>query len=61
MDIYLGRGVDGKLKFALLAVVNTESLQKEGGEAGAGASSEGVEDKEALETGTLVSQFPDSV
>ena len=53
--------VDIELELALLPEVNRDSLHEERGEARAGASSERVEDKEALETGTLIGQFPDSV
>ena len=45
---HLGRRVDAELEFALLAVVDGESLHEQGGEAGAGAPSEGMEDEEAL-------------
>ena len=54
-------GVDGELQLGLLAVVHGETLHEQGGEAGAGAATEGVEDEEALETGTLVREFPDAV
>ena len=57
----LGRWVDGKLKLGFFAVVNGKSLQEERSEARTGTSSEGVEDKESLESGTLVSQLSDSV
>ena len=53
--------VDGELKFALLSVVHTQSLEEKRGESRSGTSTERVEDKESLKTGTLVSQFPDSV
>ena len=58
---YLGRRVDSKLQFALLAVVHTQSLQEKRGEPRSGTSTEGVEDQESLESSTLVSQFSDSV
>merc|ERR1719220_1666494 len=54
-------GVDGELELGLLAVVDRETLHQEGGEAGTGTATEGVEDEEALETGALVSQLPDAV
>ena len=57
----LRRWVDGKLQLALLSIVHTQSLQKEGSEPRSSASSEGVEHKESLETGTLVGEFPDPV
>ena len=57
----LRSGVDSELKLGLLAVVDGESLHKEGGEAGAGATTEGVEDEEALEASALVSKLSDTV
>ena len=59
--VYLGRWVDGELQFGFLAVVDGQTLHQQGGESGSGSSAEGVEDEEALKTGALVSQFPDSV
>ena len=53
--------VDSKLKFALLSVVHAQSFHKKRGEPGSSTSTKGVEDEESLESGTLVSQFPDSV
>ena len=58
---YLGSGVDGELQLGLLAVVHRQTLHQQGGEAGAGAATEGVEDEEALQTGALVSQLADPV
>ena len=60
-ELYLRSGVDSELKFALLSVVHTQSLEKKGGKSRSGTSTEGVEDEESLKSGTLVSQFPDSV
>jgi len=57
----LRSGVDGKLKLRLLAVVDRESLHKEGGEARAGTTTEGVEDEEALKTSALIGELADSV
>merc|ERR550534_3345414 len=57
----LGSWVDGELKLGFLAVVDAQPFHKEGGEARAGTTTEGVEDEESLETGTLISQLPDSV
>mmetsp|Transcript_6690 Transcript_6690/g.10578 ORF Transcript_6690/g.10578 Transcript_6690/m.10578 type:complete len:279 (+) Transcript_6690:660-1496(+) len=57
----LGGGDDGEAKLGLLAVVDREALAKESGKAGAGAATDGVEDHEALETGTVVGQLPDAV
>ena len=58
---HLRGGVDGELQLGFLSVVDGETLHEEGGESGAGATTEGVEDEESLETCALVGQFPDSV
>ena len=47
--------VDSELKFTLLSVVHTQSLEEKGGKSRPGTSTEGVEDKESLKSGTLVS------
>jgi hypothetical protein len=47
-------GVDTELELGLFAIVRGEPLEKESTKAGAGSSTEGVEDKEALETGAIV-------
>jgi hypothetical protein len=52
---HLGSWVDGELKFGLLAVVNRQALHQQGGETRTGATSEAVEDQEALEASALVS------
>jgi len=57
----LGGWVHGETEFGLLAVVDGESLEEEGTETGAGTTTNGVEDEEALETGALISEFSDSV
>jgi len=57
----LGRGVDGEAELGLLAVVDGESLEEEGAETGAGTTTNGVEDEEALETSALISELSDSV
>jgi len=57
----LGGGVDGEAELGLLAVVDGESLEEERTETGAGTTTNGVEDEEALETGALVSELSDSV
>ena len=53
--------VDGEFQLGFLAVINTETFHKEGGEARAGTTTEAVEDQETLETSTLISELPDSV
>ena len=58
---HLGSWVDGKLQLGLLAVVHGQPLHEQGGEAGSGATTKGVEDEEALETSALISQLPDPV
>ena len=45
---HLGSWVDGELQLGLLAVVHRQTLHQQGGEARAGAATEGVEDEEAL-------------
>ena len=60
-QVYLGSWVDGELQLGLLSIVNGETLHEQGGEAGAGATAEGVEDEEALESSALIRQFPDAV
>ena len=57
----LRSGVDRELELGLLAVVNGQPLHEERGEARAGASSEGMEDEEALQTGALLGQLSDAV
>ena len=59
--IHLRGWVDGELQLGLLAVVHRQTLHEQGGEARAGATAEGVEDEEALQTGALVSQLTESV
>jgi len=57
----LGRGIDGETELGLLSVVDGESLQEEGTESGSGTTTDGVEDEESLETGTVVGELSDSV
>merc|ERR1711893_264654 len=58
---HLGGWVDGELQLGLLAVVHGQPLHEQGGEARASATTEGVEDEEALQPSALVSQLPDAV
>merc|ERR1711966_538193 len=58
---HLGRGVDGEAELGLLAVVNGQALQQEGAETGAGATANGVEAQEALETSAVVRKLADAV
>merc|ERR1712018_635252 len=57
----LGCRVDSELKLALLAVVHRQPLHEKGCKAGSGAASEGMEEKESLESSTSICQLPDSV
>lgn len=57
----LGGGVNGEAELGLLAVVDGESLEEERTETGAGTTTNGVEDEEALETGALIGELSDSV
>jgi hypothetical protein len=57
----LGGRIDGETELGLLAVVDGESLEEEGTETGAGTTTNGVEDEEALETSALISELSDSV
>jgi hypothetical protein len=54
-------GVDSELELGLLAIVNGETLEKEGTETRAGTTTEGVEDEETLETGTVVGDLADAI
>merc|ERR1711902_376755 len=58
---HLGGGVDGELQLGLLAVVHRETLHQQGRESRAGASSEGMEEKESLKSGALVGKLTDTV
>ena len=53
--------VDGELELGLLAVVDGKALKEEGAEASTSATTEGVEEEEALETSALVSELTDAV
>jgi len=57
----LGGGVDGESKLGLLSVINRKTLKEEGSETGTGSSTDGVENEETLETGTVVSKLSDAV
>ena len=60
-QFYLGSGVNAELQLGLLAVIHGESLHEQRGEPGSGSTAEGMEDKESLQSGALVSQLPDPV
>ena len=57
----LRSGVDTELELAFLAIVDGETLHQQSTEAGTCTPTEGVEDKEALETGTVVCNTADLV
>jgi len=53
--------VDGEFQLGFLAIVNRQSFHQQRGKSGSGTTTEGVEDEETLETGTLVSKLSDSI
>ena len=53
--------VDGESELGLLSVVDRESLEEEGSKTRSGTTSDGVEDKETLETSALISELSDTV
>ena len=53
--------VDGEAELGLLAVVNGKSLEEERSKTGSSATTDGVEDEEALETSALIGELSDSV
>ncbi len=53
--------VDGESELGLLAVVDGQSLEEERAKSGTCATTDGVEDEEALEACALVSELSDSV
>merc|ERR1712072_907849 len=57
----LGGWVGAESELGLLAVVDGETLEEQGAETGAGATADGVEDHEALETGALVGKLTEAV
>jgi len=57
----LGCRVDCKFQLGLLSIVHGESFHKERRESRTSPTSKGVKDEESLESGALVSQFPNSV
>jgi len=57
----LGRGGDGEGHLGLAAEVNSKTLKKKRSKTGSGSSSGGVEDKESLESITVVAHLADLV
>ena len=58
---HLRRRRDSERKLGLATVVNRKTLQKKRSETRSGTSSSGMEDKETLKTGTVVSKLSDAV
>ena len=61
MKTHLRSGVNRELELGLLTVVGRESLEEESSETRSGSSTEGVEDEESLESGTVVGQVSHSI
>jgi len=57
----LGRGVDGESELGFLSVIDGKSFKKERSESRSSSSSNRVEDKESLKSGTVISELSDSV
>merc|ERR1711981_874719 len=53
--------VDGETELGFLTIVNGKSLEEEGSESGTGSTTDGLEDKETLETSALIGKLSDSV
>jgi len=53
--------VDGETELGLLSVIDGKSLEEEGTKTGTGTTTDGVEDKESLETSALIGELSDSV
>jgi len=58
---HLGGRCDGEGELGLAAVINGKALKEKRAETRAGTATSGVEDHEALETGTVISELADSV
>ena len=54
-------GINCELQLGLFAVVNAETLHQKGGKSTSGTATEAVKYQKALETSTLIGQFPNSV
>ena len=53
--------VDGETELGFLTVVDGKSLEEERSETGSGTTTDGLENKETLETSALISELSDSV
>ena len=58
---HLWRGIHRESELGLLAVVNGQALEKKGPKTGASATTNGIEDKEALKTSAVVGKLADAV
>jgi hypothetical protein len=58
---HLGSRVDAELEFALLAIVDRETLHQQGTKARPSTAAERMEDQEALKTAAVVGDSPDLV
>jgi hypothetical protein len=50
----LGRGINGESQFGFFTVIDGQSFQQERSQSGSSTSSDGVEDHESLQTGTVI-------
>lgn len=57
----LRSGVNGELELGLLAIVNRQTFKKQSTETRTGTTTEGVENKETLKTGTVVGKTTNAV
>ena len=53
--------IDGETKLGFLTIVHGKSLEEKGTETGSSSSTDGVEDKETLETCALIGELSDSI
>jgi hypothetical protein len=58
---HLGRWVHSEAQLGFLAVLHRQALKEERTKARAGATTNGIEDQEALEAGAVVSKLADTV
>ena len=53
--------IDGESELGFLTIIDGKSLEEKGSESGTGSSTDGVEDEETLESGTLIGKLSDSI
>jgi len=53
--------VDGETELGFLTIIDGESFEEEGSETGTGTTTDGLEDKETLETSALIGKLSDSI